>query len=238
MLCNKKTSMFLDLLMVLLALTLIAGCGGNSSRGASNADAAEERAQKEPVQIYNEPPVEVIVTEDDPSLPSGCRPWQVAGLVTSFFEAFNEGDQDRLPQFFVPNFQTPGLYGLTEGKGEIGSFYTHDRDELLQYFDKRRDHGEKLRLLEVAVSESWRKNTVDIVYALTRHADDLKPGLGGPDRIAIGKGAIDCEKQRIIVWQMGMEMTEQDAQAYLAIAESCKKPDAWKPGEAVVACLQ
>ena len=136
----------------------------------------------------------------------------------------------------MPNFKTPGLYGLSEGKGEYGSFYTHDRDELLRYFEKRHEHGEKLRLLEVAVSE--RKNAVDIAYTLTRRADDLKPGLGGPDRIAFGKGAIDCEKQRIFVWNMAMEMTEQDEQAYLAINESCKKPDAWKPGDAVVACLQ
>ena len=38
-----------------------------------------------------------------------------------------------------------------------------------------------------------------IVYVLTRDAEDLDPGLGGPSRIAFGKGAINCESRQLFV---------------------------------------
>jgi hypothetical protein len=35
----------------------------------------------------------VVVTEDDPSLPRGCRPAEVAGLLRGLFDALNRGDR-------------------------------------------------------------------------------------------------------------------------------------------------
>ena len=52
------------------------------------------------------------------------------------------------------------------------------------------------------------ENNVGIVYVLTRDAEDLDPGLGGPSRIAFGKGAINCESRQLFVWSM--EMREGD----------------------------
>ncbi len=43
----------------------------------------------------------MIVTSDDDSLPDGCRPRQVAGLVISFVNAFNSGDQASLSRIFA-----------------------------------------------------------------------------------------------------------------------------------------
>lgn len=79
------------------------------------------------------------------------------------------------------------------------------------------------------------KSNVGIVYVLTRYAEDLDPGLGGPDRIATGKGAINCESRRIFVWSMEMRAderrTERNAADWL-----CTDPPGWRPGKAVVAC--
>jgi hypothetical protein len=38
------------------------------------------------------------------------------------------------------------------------------------------------------------EGNVGIVYVLTREAEDLDPGLGGPDRSATGKGVINCAR--------------------------------------------
>ena len=39
---------------------------------------------------------------------------------------------------------------------------------------------------------------------MTRHADDLKPGLGGPERLAEGKGAYHCKTRAFVVLSFGM----------------------------------
>ena len=44
----------------------------------------------------------MIVTSDDASLPDGCHPRQVAGLVISFVNAFNSGDQASLVPHLLP----------------------------------------------------------------------------------------------------------------------------------------
>jgi hypothetical protein len=79
------------------------------------------------------------------------------------------------------------------------------------------------------------EDNVGIVYVLTRDAEDLEPGLGGPARIAFGKGAVNCESQRIFVWSMEMRVgdtrSEREAASWL-----CTDPPGWRPGAAVVAC--
>ena len=57
------------------------GAGGASASGATpSSTAAGGRA--------------VLVTEDDPSLPRGCRPAEVAGLLGELFDALNRDDID------------------------------------------------------------------------------------------------------------------------------------------------
>jgi hypothetical protein len=98
-------------------------------------------------------------------------------------------------------------------------------------------------LLTAAVGE---KNNVGIVYILTRDAEDLElltrdaedlePGLGGPAaRIAVGKGAINCENRQIFAWSMEMRVGETRSER-VAAAGLCTDPPGWKPGTAVVAC--
>ena len=196
---------------------------------------------------------EVIVTSDDASLPDGCNMRQIAGLVIEFVDAFNRGDVERLSQlFFVsegpspPDFSKAGYYpwswySVTEvdegGRIENG-FVTYDKGELLRYFAERHRHGERLGLIKVSSTQAGlleEENNVGIVYVLTRDADDLDPELGGPARIAFGKGAINCESRQLFVWSMEMragdERTPRQAAGWL-----CTDPPGWRPGEAVVAC--
>src|SRR3712207_3881748 len=88
------------LLLLVLALPVL-GCGGepppsgDSRSGESSAGVAGGGVSRP-----GHEPTKVIVTSDDASLPDGCRPRQVAGLVISFVNAFNSGNQASLSRIF------------------------------------------------------------------------------------------------------------------------------------------
>jgi hypothetical protein len=251
-------------ILVLLILALLAlGCGvetdpkadsqpsGPSADGGAGVAGGE--ASGSATRSGRQPATKVIVTSDDASLPDGCRPRQIAGLVIDFMDAFNRGDQERLSRIFFisegpspPDFSEEGYYPWSwYSMSEVGAggriedgFVTYDQGELLRYFAERHSQGERLELIKVSSTQTGllgEEGNVGIVYVLTRDAEDLEPGLGGPARIAIGKGAINCESQRIFVWSMEMRVgdtrSEREAASWL-----CTDPPGWRPGAAVVAC--
>jgi hypothetical protein len=250
-----KTRILPVLILALLAL----GCGAetdpkhDSRPSGPGTGAARGEASGSVTQSGRESTTKVIVTSDDASLPDGCRPRQIAGLVIDFIDAFNRGDQDRLSRIFFisegpspPDFSEEGYYPWSwYSVSEVGTggrieddFVTYDQGELLRYFAERHRHGERLKLLKVSSTRTGllgEEGNVGIVYVLTRDAEDLDPELGGPARIAFGKGAINCESQRIFVWSMEMRVgekrTEREAADWL-----CADPPGWRPGTAVVAC--
>jgi hypothetical protein len=237
------------ILPILVLIFLLAGCEEDGETGKSRS--AGGNRPREPA-IHQEP-TRVIVTSDDDSLPDGCRPRQVAGLVISFVNAFNSGDQASLSRIFFlsegpspPDFAERGYdrwswYAVSEfnSKGKIeGGFVTYDQGELLRYFAKRHRKGEQLRLLKISLTHTGllgKEDNVGFVYILNRTARDLEPGLGGPARIASGQGTINCPNRRIFAWRMDMkaedERTTREAADWL-----CTNPPGWKPGKAVVAC--
>ena len=243
------------ILPVLVLAFLALGCGGEQGSGDDSqpaepvanggAGVAEDEARG--------PATKIIVTSDDPSLPDGCHPRQVAELVIDFIDAFNRGDQELLSRLFFisegpspPDFSEERYYPWswysvsevgTEGRIESG-FVTYDQGEMLRYFARRHAQGERLELIKVSATQAGllgEEGNVGIVYVLTRDARDLDPGLGGPSRIAFGKGAINCASQRIFTWSMemraGEKRSEREAAGWL-----CTDPPGWKPGKAVVAC--
>jgi hypothetical protein len=250
---NAEIRMKKRILPMLILTLLMLGCAGEVN---------PERSEKEPgttgegggsaVSALREP-TEVIVTSDDASLPDGCHPRQVAEIVVGFVDAFNSGDTDRLsriffvsegpspPDFAARDYQPWSWYTVSKvgagGKIESG-FVTYDQGELLRYFAKRHGKGERMRLLKVSLTQTGllgKDGNVGFVYVLTREAEDLEPGLGGPARVASGEGAINCTNHRIFAWRMDMRKedsrTQREAAAWL-----CADPPGWKPGEAVVAC--
>jgi hypothetical protein len=138
----------------------------------------------------------VIVTRDDSGLPAGCKVHEVADFISRFFDAFNRGDRAQLTRFFASSIQ---WYTVTDAKGSVT---VSTRDDLLTYFADRHKHHERLRLLKIRVSgPSWHGGG-DIVFLLTRQADDLDGGSQGQPILANGKGAMFCKEQAIFVWAM------------------------------------
>ncbi len=241
------------ILPMLILTLLMLGCGGEAEpEGSKKGSGTAGGAGGSSVSPAWEP-TEVIVTSDDPSLPDGCHPRQVAELVVSYVDAFNSGDRNRLSRiFFVSEGPSPPDFAErdyepwswyivstigTGGKIESG-FVTYDQGELLRYFAKRHRKGERLRLLKVSLTQRGllgMADNVGFVYVLTREAEDLQPGLGGPARIASGEGTVNCKNHRIFALRMDMRKddsrTMREAAAWL-----CADPPGWKPGEAVVAC--
>jgi hypothetical protein len=249
--------MKMSILPLLILAFFVLGCGGEEFEGAGGGSQPIGSASGGKANVAGGESrgaiTKVIVTSDDASLPDGCRPRQIAELVIDFIDAFNSGDQERLAQLFFisegpspPDFSQAGYYPWSwysvsevgeKGRIEDG-FVTYDQGELLRYFAERHRQGEYLELLKVSSTQVGllgNEGNVGIVYVLTRDAEDLDPGLGGPDRIATGKGAINCASRRIFVWSMEMrtddKRTKQNAADWL-----CTDPPGWKPGTAVVAC--
>jgi hypothetical protein len=247
--------MKMAILPVLVFALLALGCGGEQGSGGDSRPA--EPGMKGGARVAEGEPrgfaTKIIVTSDDPALPDGCHPRQVAELVIAFIDAFNRGDQELLSRLFFisegpspPDFSEERYYPWswysvsevgTGGRIESG-FVTYDQGEMLRYFAQRHAKGERLELIKVSATQAGllgEEGNVGIVYVLTRNARDLDPALGGPARIAFGKGAINCESQRIFTWSMemraGEKRSERDAAAWL-----CTDPPGWKPGKAVVAC--
>jgi hypothetical protein len=256
-----KTIFLAMLVLALLGL----GCesdegSGGYERGSARTGPAEgeetsggPRRPKSLAPPEDKVPTQVLVTSSDPSLPEGCRPRQVAGLVLDFFDAFNAGDQERLSRlFFVsegpspPDFSSEGYYTwswyLVSETGPGGriddGFVTYDEGELLEYFDRRHERRERLELLKVGVTGPGllgEAGNVGIVYVLSRTADDLRAELGGPDHVAFGKGAINCGRRQIFAWSIEMR-AEEDRGAREAAGWLCENPPGFRPGENVVAC--
>lgn len=232
--------------LFVMVLMLVGGCGGEEKGKARSGGKAPE------VESYRQPE-RVIVTSDDAALPDGCHPGQVAGLVMSFVNAFNSGDQAALSRaFFLSEGPSPpdfsnGTYdpwswytvsNIESGGKIVSGFVTYDQRDLLRYFARRHKKGERLRLLKVSLTQTGllgRDDNVGFVYAMNRSASDLDPSFGGPERIASGQGAINCENRRIFTWRMQMKAGD-DRSSHEAANSLCINPPGWRPGKSVVAC--
>lgn len=249
------------ILTAFIVAAFAVGCGGDAAReaadsgpdGTGTGGEARTLAPSSAEQPERGPEPRVLVTSRDDSLPDGCRPRQVALLVSDFFDAFNRGDRERLSRlFFVSegpsptDFSESGAYpwswysvSLVGKEGRIlGGFTTYDQGELLRYFGRRHERGERLRLLKVGLTGPGllgEEENVGVIYVLTREAEDLPPGLGGPEGVAFGKGAVNRGRRQIFVWGMEMRAGE-DRSARDAAKWLCGNPPGWKPGDAVVAC--
>jgi hypothetical protein len=168
-----------------LACAALAGCAAN----------AEEPRDAPPRVVEAPAAPAVVVTRDDRSLPPACRPRALALRLSDFLDAVSSGDP-RAARFVS---STGGLYSVSEGR--VRHFVTYDRPELTAYFARRHAHGERMRLLELAVG--FANGLGQIEFRVDRRADDLRR-LGVVGTVAHGKGAVNCSTREIVVWSMGM----------------------------------
>jgi hypothetical protein len=174
---------------------------------------------------------EVIVTRDDPTLPGGCGPAETARLIMHFLDAYNSSDQELLADMFA-------LYGdrnrwFSDTRGEEVNFTARRQSSLLNYIAHRRQQDDRLQLVAVEVADSSWHGGVDIVFRLTRTANDLGPD--GGERYVRGKGAIMCDLQKFMAWSMGTvppHFPESD------LSHVCPDPPDGAPENAVVACAR
>ncbi len=234
----------------------------DGAAGPDEHDGVKYENREITTQAGYETPVPIIVTEKaDQPLPAGCSPRQTAAIVATFVEAFNEGSQERLERIFqpLPESRLPDwagrhdvfTYFLSEAyaNGEYRDFDFDygERARLLEHFSERRRLGERLQLWKIQLSGGameGAKDTVGMTFLYSRHAPDLKPGLGGSESLVSGKGSIDCERQTIFRWVASMEMVGEELDVPPApwvisgVTDEvfCKEPSTWKPGKSVLAC--
>jgi hypothetical protein len=193
----------------------------------------------------------VLVTRDSVSLPTGCSPREVASFFDLFLDAFNRGDMQALDEIWTSE-DSPGRpvgspgrefiwYSVTEGgsirTGPWRDRSVYDRPELLAYFAERHRQNERMSLVAVRVVRARASWAAGIHFVVRRSADDLPPGLGGRQRIAGGKGQIDCERHRIQLWTMFMNMAEPGRDyPPSGAAVPCPRPAGWSPANPVVVC--
>lgn len=158
-----------------------------------------------------DPKLELTVTRDDTSFPSGCRPRRVASRLIGFFDAFNDGDASRLRGTFArASTGDTGFKWYSVGRGNPAAtgqqeYVTSDPEALPAYFEARHQQRERLTLIALAVG--LRDNTGQLEYYLRREADDFDRA-GIMTTVTEGKGAIECSTGRIFVWSMGMSETD------------------------------
>jgi hypothetical protein len=156
----------------------------------------------------------------------------VARLLGEFFDSFNRGDPAAADHVVFGVAPGGGWYSVTEGNPKEGGrhFVTSERRELVRYFAVRHRQHERLWLREVTVG--YDNGLGQIEYTLTRRAADLRR-LGVATSRAEGKGAIDCERRKIVVWSMGMPIGHERNRHR---ARLCPRPAAAK--RVSVACVR
>ncbi len=181
----------------------------------------------------------VVVTRDSPKLSSVCSPRRVASTVVDFFAAITSADEGRLRTLVSDDFQR---FSLSEGnlRRTLRSFATRDGEELIQFLLQRREQDERVRLVMAIVSPPQERpgegGIAGVVFYLERRARDLRVGLGGKERLAQGKGGINCAAQRIVRMNIAMELVEARRRIPGNIRlSSCPRPTEWglKTGPAI-----
>jgi hypothetical protein len=139
--------------------------------------------------------------------PAACGPTAVARVISGFFDAYNRGDARAAVKIMDPlagprNQRPRGWYSIDEtdssGPGRHHAFYR--RRPLINYFERRHRHHERMRLLTVLVGSAGGR--ADIQFRVHRDADDLDAIGVERNRVAIGKGALTCSRRKIFVWSM------------------------------------
>lgn len=153
----------------------------------------------------------VVLTGQADGAPAGCSPNEIARRFEAMFRAINRGEPNVVDEFFGRKSGASfAWYSMTEfGQTEADKnhFVAYTWDELDAYLKRRYQQHEQLQLLSLQFN-GWDPGR-GLVHlgpiVITRYADDLRLGLGGPERIAEGKGAYHCRTQAVVAFSLSME---------------------------------
>lgn len=154
-----------------------------------------------------------MITRSAGAVPSGCRPRDVAALVTRLFDAFNAGEWDTVDRLFAPAGSGPLDFRLFALDRDV----VYDRDQLVAFLAALRLRGERFRLLALRVEvERTAPDAADVDYVFER-----------PAGTSAGKWLVDCRSQRI--WQGAMGASGPEALP-------CPVPPGWSPSGPIIGC--
>lgn len=127
--------------------------------------------------------------------PPPCTESTTRQIVTSFIEAFNNGDAARLDQLFADFSRY-----ASDAPGGFSSPVPISRSDLIAYLAQRHQAHERLNL-ESLEFNGRSANDFNFAFEVTRSADGLAPTPYG------GKGAVFCgnPSNTLILWAMGRE---------------------------------
>lgn len=191
-------------LTVLLAVAAVGCSVGGQTKKPEPAGAT--RAQR------------VVVTTDDLAAARACRPGRIGRAVVAYLALANRGDA-KAAEAFAPELapDAAGWYSAAPSPGAKpdAGVTARDRGTLAAYLSQRHAHGERLRLVEIAVRPR-KDRFVDVEYKLAGSADDAHavPAAWNIE----GKGAIDCATTRITVWSMSFVGADERT------ARLCRRP--------------
>jgi hypothetical protein len=147
---------------------------------------------------------------------SYCDVKKTADVIVDFIDAFNSGDGEQLKTFFDDmhfvafssgDYDTArqsmvkfSRFGSVSGEPETMTkeYRATEIAKMPDYFKTRHTKREKWRLLSLS-----QNGGTSVSFSIQRTADDLNAELFGPNFIATGKGEVECQYRKLLVWVMG-----------------------------------
>jgi hypothetical protein len=151
---------------------------------------------------------EIVVTQESGEGPDSCTPGAVGEVVVRFLHAINTGAD--VTEFIASDFQ---WYSMTEGnpRKDGRHFVAYSVEDLRDYVERRASHDESIKLLQLSMNHDSTRDINHLQIVFERTSDDTaRFGTRGH-----GKGAFNCDEQKIMVLSLGMAPNINDGMARL-----------------------
>jgi hypothetical protein len=207
----------------LLSLIVVASCtGGSRSDGARSRETP--RAAVTPPRAFRN----VVVTRDDDSIVSVCRPANVARRLIRFSRGLRTGRETALRRFWGAGFEWFSVGGRSSTGSAKWHFVAYRSRKALRYVQDQRGLNLRVDELEVALRPGSRG--ADVVYA----GRWMGTGRSGrTDRLMSGKGFVDCRRPTIRVWSMVVWERDVQPKGHL-----CPEPESGLEPGMLLVCVR
>ncbi len=196
-----------SLLLLTIMLLGVVGC----ARTVANL-------QQQPTHSIT--PTITNVNADQISPTQTCPPVPVVHTMLDFMEAYNTGGVEQFRSFIDKSFATFAdnqfrtvIHSPNAQRASYPPSDPSPLDKIEDHVRQRIAENDHLELRMVEISDSWRPEAVDVLFFLSRRADDL----GKEPTPYIGKGTVRCVldeqgmvvERKIVLWVIGLPLTER-----------------------------